>query len=299
MYITGILGIERLAEASYNRKSFHQECLKEGCYMKTYEEQLKFARRIARTIGGRILKAFGNPIATLPNGGRPFNPVTEVDRWADTALRERFAKLYPDYSILTEEGGFQEHPRSEYTWIADPLDGTAAFRKGLADFAISIALLYGTKPVVGVVYDPVRKEVFTASEGGGAYLNDRPLSVGNIGQLDEALVSIEHKLIREGHSAIVELSRHIERQRTAATCSLELAYVASGRIDGLLKGKQKVWDPAAGILLVREAGGLVTNFEGAEPELRLDPNAAGTDILASNRRLHAQLLYYAAQLKGA
>lgn len=262
----------------------------------SYEQQLQFARRAAIEVGGILLAACGEPLVAAAKGGRPHNPVTEVDRRADTALRALFAAHYPDYAVLTEEGDYLEKPGSAYTWVADPLDGTAAFRKGLADFAISIALLCGTQPCVAVVYDPIRGEVFTACEGGGAYLNGRPLATGRVEELGDALVSIEHKLVRGGHPAVIELSRHIERQRTAATCSLELAYVAAGRVDGVLKANQQIWDPAAGILLVREAGGVVTDFNGAELELRLAPGATGTDILASNKRLHAQLLPYASRI---
>ena len=191
--------------------------------------------------------------------------VTEVDHAAERAIVDALMKAYPDHAVLAEESGASGD--SEYTWIIDPLDGTTNFIHGFPQYAVSIALRHRSLITQAVVYDPTRNELFTASRGRGAFLNDRRIRVSRRDRLGECLIgtgfpfrSFEH--LDEYVRMFKSITEHTAGIRRPGAAALDLAYVAAGRLDGFWEIGLSPWDMAAGSLLILEAGGLVSNFNG-------------------------------------
>ncbi|MFQ5984053.1 MAG: inositol monophosphatase family protein [Alphaproteobacteria bacterium] len=219
----------------------------------------------------------------------PRNFVTAADLQAEKVLHAELSRARPGFGFLLEESGTIEGGDPRRRWIVDPLDGTINFLHGIPHFAISIALERDRQIVAGVVYDPLRDELFRAEQGVGAYLNDRRLRVSARRTLADAVVAVGKPGRRAGERP--DLLIHLEGVaaetvgvRRFGSASLDLAYVSAGRFDGFWQAGLAPWDLAAGILLVREAGGYVTDLEGGDDVL-------GTGgVLAANPTLHPQLL---------
>jgi myo-inositol-1(or 4)-monophosphatase len=200
--------------------------------------------------------------------------VTDVDRKAEQTIIDAIHDSYPDHAILAEENGALpgKHGDSEFQWIIDPLDGTTNFLHGFPQFAVSIAVTQKGRLEHGVIYDPTRQELFTASRGGGAQLNDRRLRVSPRRGLEGALLGTGFPFKQQQHldaylatfRALFPMTAGIRRPGSAA---LDLAYVAAGRLDGFWEIGLNPWDMAAGALLVQEAGGLVSDFGGGDDYL--------------------------------
>ena len=219
----------------------------------------------------------------------PADFVTQADRNAERVLFEELGRARPDYGFMMEERGQVEGRRGDARWIVDPLDGTTNFLHGLPHFAISIAAEEHGNLVAGIVYDPIKDELFWAEAGRGAYLNDQRLRVSARTGLKEALLATgvpfagrpDHDLFLAQLQAFMPDVAGIRRFGSAA---LDLAYVAAGRYDGFWEQGLNVWDMAAGVLLVREAGGFVTDLDGRGKMLE------SGRILAANDGLHATVL---------
>lgn len=219
----------------------------------------------------------------------PANFVTKADHRAEEVLRAELEKARPGYSFLGEEGGLQEGSDKTHTWIVDPLDGTTNFLHGIPHYAISIALERDGLIVAGIVYNPATDELYVAEKGKGAFLNDRRMRVAGRRDLAEAVITcglphhgrggIEH--FRKEFPAVQERVAGLRRFGSAA---LDLAWVAAGRFDGYWERALSSWDVAAGIILVREAGGIVSDLDGNDRML------SSGDILAGNESMHGQLL---------
>jgi myo-inositol-1(or 4)-monophosphatase len=215
--------------------------------------------------------------------------VTEVDRAAEEAITETLHKAYPDHTIMGEEGGTSHDSGSGRRWIIDPLDGTTNFIRGIPQFAVSIALEVDGRLDQGVIYDPAANDLFTASRGSGAYLNDRRIRVTDPKGIDGALLGtgfpFRHgDLIEPYLDSFRAFMPHVSGIRRPGAAALDLAWVACGRYDGFWEFRLNPWDMAAGILLVREAGGVVTDFDGGE-----DPFVTG-NVLAAGPRLQRAML---------
>lgn len=213
--------------------------------------------------------------------------VTEADRRSEELIVGRLRGTFPDHSIIAEEGGGDGG--SEYLWLVDPLDGTTNYAHGFPWFSISIALLRGGEPILGVIYNPVLDELFWAEKGGGAWLNGERIVVSRISELSYSFLATGFPYdIRESEVNNLDHFSHFALKalaiRRAGSAALDLAYLACGRFDGFWELKLHSWDVAAGFLLVREAGGRVTDFKGDF----FDP--FGKEILASNGRIHSQML---------
>jgi myo-inositol-1(or 4)-monophosphatase len=219
----------------------------------------------------------------------PANFVTAADRRAEEILRAELAKARPGYGFLGEEGGRQEGADKTHCWIVDPLDGTTNFLHSIPQFAISIALEREGTIVAGVIYNPATEELFTAERGKGAFLNDKRLRVAARKRLADAVIAcgLPHlgrgdlALFRKEFAAVQEKVAGLRRFGSAA---LDLAWVAAGRLDGYWERDLSPWDTAAGIIMVREAGGFVTDIEGR------DDIFANAEILAGNDTMHRELL---------
>ena len=213
--------------------------------------------------------------------------VTQVDQLSEQEIIQHIHKAYPNHSILGEETGRVDND-SEYTWIIDPLDGTANFVNGFPHFCISIAVAKGSQLEIGCVYDPIRQELFTATRGKGAQLNNKRLRVSDTKKIENALVGTgfpyrDPELLQTYlHSFNNVLPRVADIRRTGVA-ALDLAYVAAGRLDAFWEPGLKAWDIAAAALIIKEAGGVVTDFK--EQQHFLDSG----DIIAGNIHTHPAL----------
>jgi myo-inositol-1(or 4)-monophosphatase len=247
---------------------------------------LPFAVTIARRAGALLLEGLTQrPAVELKS---PFEVVTAIDRASEALIVQAIAEQFPDHAVLAEEGGGIEH-NSEYLWVIDPLDGTNNYAHGFPFFCVSIALLRHQELFLGVVYDPVRDEMFTAQVGTGAWCNGRKLSVSAIPNLAASLVStgFPYNYATTNDNNYVQfnlLQSRTQGVRRAGSAALDLAYVASGRLEAHWELRLSPWDSAAAALLVVEAGGQLSDWQGGRW------NPWSHDLVATNGHVHAELL---------
>lgn len=233
------------------------------------EPMMTIALRAARKAGELVERALERvDLLTIEEKGRN-DFVTDVDRKAEQEVIYHLKKAYPDHGFKCEESGMQGNPESDYQWIIDPLDGTTNFLHGIPHFAVSIACMHRGQLLHAVIIDPVKREEFTASRGKGATLNDRRIRVSERGGLDGALIGTG---IPFNGFALENIDPYLACMRDVASltagirrpgsAALDLAYVAAGRFDGFWEMNLKPWDIAAGILLIKEAGGMISDFQG-------------------------------------
>lgn len=214
----------------------------------------------------------------------PGNFVTAADRRAEETLYAELMKARPGYGFLGEEGGRREGADKTHTWIVDPLDGTTNFLHGIPQFAISIALEREGTVVAGLIYNPANEEMFIAERGKGAFLNEQRIRVAARKRLGDAVIACG--LPHRGHGNIA-LSRketgavqeHVAGLRRFGAAALDLAWVAAGRLDGYWERDLKAWDMAAGLILVREAGGFVSDCDGGDDMFHKSHIAAGNESI--------------------
>ncbi len=247
---------------------------------------LKAAVGIALEAGGLVRRGF-TVAHTETMKGSAHNLVTDVDHASEAVIVAALAKRYPQHAVVAEEGGGASGDR--VTWWVDPLDGTNNFAHSFPMFAVSIAATFGDRILCGVTYDPWREELFTASEGAGAALNGVPLAVSTRSTLEESLVATGFpydKATNPDNNLVqfLAVTPRVRGIRRTGSASLDLAYVAAGRLDAYWEHGTRPWDVAAGVLMVREAGGRVTNPDGDPPALD------GGRFVASNGRIHGELL---------
>ena len=249
---------------------------------------LTIAVKAARRAGSIINRASNDLDKLTVEQKAPNDYVSEVDRAAEAAIIDVLKTAYPQHSILAEESG-ESKTESDYLWIIDPLDGTTNFLHGFPQYCVSIAL--SVKGVVsqGVIYDPTRNELFTASKGGGAFLNDRRIRVSKRIHLQDCLIGTgfptrEMQNFDRYLAMFKDLTPKCAGIRRPGAAALDLAYVACGRYDGFWEMGLSAWDMAAGALMIKEAGGLVTDFAGNDDYLN-----AGT-IVASTPKAFPALL---------
>lgn len=235
-----------------------------------------------------LLRDFGEVENLQVSKKGPADFVSTADRRAEQTLRDELSKARPTFGFMLEEGGVVKGKDADHVWIVDPLDGTTNFLHGLPHFAISIALAKQNEVIAGLVYDPVKDESFYAERGKGAYLNNRRLRVSARSKLDQSLLATGipfHGLT--GHDAfgreLASVMPNVAGVRRFGAASLDLAYVAAGRYEGFWERGLKPWDFAAGLLMVREAGGTITEIDGREMTL------TSLSLLATNGHLHAPL----------
>lgn len=247
------------------------------------------AVRAARAAGSVILR-YMNRVANLAVVEKQhLDFVSEVDRMAEAEIARELKRAYPDHAILGEESGASGRRNARFTWVIDPLDGTHNYLRGIPQFAVSIAQLDRGEPVHGVVFDPLRDELFTASKGDGAFLNDRRMRVSKREGLDGALLATGFPYRQRAHlepqlAMTRELLQRAEDIRRAGSAALDLAWTATGRLDGYFEPGLKSWDMAAGCLLVREAGGRYCDFAGR------DGIPASGNLIAGNLHVVAQMI---------
>ena len=249
-------------------------------------ELLNIAIRSAKNAGTIINKRIDTSKRVTYKG--IVDLVTDVDKLCEQNIINTITRSFPEHSILSEEiGGIEKS--SNYKWIIDPLDGTTNFFHSYPFVSVSIAVEYKGKIIVGVVYDPVKKELFHSVKGKGAFLNDKKLHVSNVKVIEQSLLStgFPYDLRTSSENNIenwIKFIRKAQAVRRDGSAALDLCYVAAGRFDGFWEMKLKPWDVAAGFLIIQEAGGRVTDFKGS-------PYSIYTNhIVASNAHLHGLLL---------
>jgi myo-inositol-1(or 4)-monophosphatase len=252
------------------------------------------ASAIAREAGAHLREFFAQGVETEYKGDADL--VTVADRTAEKLIRERLAEAFADHGVYGEEGT-RERMEGEYRWYVDPLDGTTNFAHGFPHFCVSLGLEQrpaGIAPdqdgvlVAGVIYDPMRDELYTAERGRGAWLNAKPLHVTRTRVLAESLVSTGFPSRKRHDSPNIhfyhEFTLRSHGVRRAGSAALDLAFVAAGRLEAFWEFNLNPWDTAAGILLVEEAGGQVTSFAGTPCQLN------SREVLASNGFIHTELV---------
>ena len=219
----------------------------------------------------------------------PGDYVSQADRKAEEIVKAELMRARPDYGFLGEEGGATEGADAQHRWIVDPLDGTTNFLHGIPMFSVSIALERQGQIVAGVVYNPALDELYTAEKGGGTFLNDRRLRVAARNKLTDAVIGtgVPH-LGRGEHGKYLVQLRNVMGEvagiRRIGSAALDLAYVAAGRFDGFWEEHLSAWDIAAGIILIREAGGFVSDAAGGQTMM------TNGSICAGNEQIHKSLL---------
>ena len=243
----------------------------------------------ARKAGRALKRDFGEVEKLQVSLKGPANFVSAADRRAEETLYAELSKARPGYSFLGEEGGNREGADKTHTWIVDPLDGTTNFLHGIPQFCISIGLQREGTVVAGIIYNPANEELFVAERGKGAFLNDQRIRVAARRRLNESVIACGLPHLGRGDMAIghretLAVQVQVAGLRRFGAAALDLAWVAAGRLDGYWERDVKAWDMAAGLLIVREAGGFVSDCDGADEML------AKGNIVAGNESIHKELL---------
>ena len=240
--------------------------------MISISSNLNLMIKAAEKASKSVIRDFGEleKLQVTKKGPRDF--VTKTDKHVEKILIEELSKTKKNYSFLSEEIGKIENRDKENTWIIDPIDGTTNFLHGIPHFAICIALLFKREIISGLIYDPIKDEMFYAEKDKGAYLNNQRLRVSEKNSIEECLFSSNHEGVKFSNL----------NMRYSGCSALDLAYVASGRLDGFFHNKINIWDVAAGVLLVQEAGGIVNDLN------KFDQN--NISIKASSSAINAKML---------
>jgi myo-inositol-1(or 4)-monophosphatase len=251
---------------------------------------LQTAIAIAHEAGDLVRAAFPRTALMAVGFKGAVNPVTETDVAAENLIIARLRAAFPDHRFYAEESGGDEwRAAGAPIWLIDPLDGTVNFSHGFPHIGISLALLVDSQPVVGVIRDPLRGETFAATAGGGATLNSEPIHVSGIERLERAFLATgfpydRRTALDNNTRRLDHFLRRSQGVRRAGAAVLDLSYVACGRLDGFWEIRLSPWDVAAGVLIVREAGGRATDDTGGPDCL------SGAFVVASNSRIHEEML---------
>lgn len=242
----------------------------------------------AARVGAEVLQRYATAGFHIDHKGNINNLVTDADRAAEEAVISVIQAAFPTHQILAEEAGLHSEQQSPYKWIIDPLDGTTNFAHGFPFYNVSIGLEWQGQCVVGAVIDPFRNELFTAETGCGAKLNGSPIHVSRVDTLRKALVvtgfSYDFRETRENLDEFCRFALCTQGLRRTGAAALDLCYVACGRFDGFWELKLNPWDTAAGMVIVREAGGTVTNYLGQPFSIY------EKELIASNGTIHQEMI---------
>lgn len=256
------------------------------------EEELKqhlASAAQAANEAGKILRKYWGKLSQIEQKSYTWDLVTEADKESEELVIRFLSEQYPSYAILSEEAGLKEAPASALTWIVDPLDGTTNYTHQYPMVSVSIALVAKGLPVVGIVYDPIHEELYQAALNTGATLNGQRIHVSQVAKLGYSLVgtgfAYDRKNAQEkNYAEFCHITQQSQGVRRGGSAALDLAYVAAGRLDGYWERGLNPWDIAAGILLIQEAGGIVSSYEGDAFVLE------SGRILASNGIIHQELI---------
>ncbi len=249
---------------------------------------IEIAKEAALEAGKILVKNLGKLSIDQIETKSKNNFVTEIDKLAEKIIIDLIYSFHPNHCIFAEESG-NNNKTSDYRWIIDPLDGTTNYIHSIPFFCVSIALEFKGEIILGVVYDPVRDEMFYAEKGKGAYLNNKPINVSSKFNISESIITVgfpykSHHNIGKYINTLTKISGSCSNIRKVGSAAIDLAYVASGRFDGYWELDLSEWDIAAGIIIIREAGGRVTDLNGEFGFMETG------NIIASNNHIHSQIL---------
>lgn len=255
------------------------------------QELLTFVKKIAEDAGNTILEKIQGEEIEIHTKTSDTDLVTQVDQEIERRLVKQILQKYPDHTIVGEEGMSEIDLAAEYRWYIDPIDGTTNFIHQQINYCISIALYKGNIGLIGIVYDPTRREMFWAGKGLGAFLNERRLPNIQEKRLQEALIGTNLVWVRRTRKwgleqQIYEIAKRCRGIRSLGAAALELAYIAAGRLDGFISLHLSPWDFAAGQVLIREVGGRITDFNGMELPLKTEKYG----LLAARTNAHQEIL---------
>lgn len=250
----------------------------------------------AALAGGAVLQSYWGKLESIQEKGRPGDLITEADQASEAQVLAVIQRHFPDHAILAEESGMLGEQLDEYLWAIDPLDGTTNYAHQYPFFAVSVGLLVNGVPEVGVIFDPFRQELFRAARGLGATRNRQPMQVSPTQELSRSLLVTgfaydRRETIDNNYAEFCHLTHLTQGVRRGGAAAIDLAYVACGRLDGFWERGLSPWDMAAGVVLVEEAGGVVTAYDGSPLQIH-----AGR-ILATNGKIHQELSQELLQVK--
>ncbi|MDN2580052.1 inositol monophosphatase family protein [Aquibium sp. ELW1220] len=254
-----------------------------------YSALMRVMVEAARKAGRSLSRDFGEVQNLQVSMKGPGDYVSQADRKAEEIIFTELSRARPGYSFLMEERGVVEGEDAQHRWIVDPLDGTTNFLHGIPIFAVSIALERQGQLQAALVYNPAMDELYTAERGGGAFMNDRRLRVAGRSKLSDSVIGTGIPHLGRGHhgNALIELRNvmgEVSGIRRMGAAALDLAYVAAGRLDGFWESGLSPWDMAAGLLLIREAGGFASDREGGQEMFETG------NVVAGNETIHRVLL---------
>ena len=256
--------------------------------MRLNSPEINLITKACMKASGSLIRDFGEIEKLQVSSKGPGDFVTSADKRTEKIIINELQKAHPDYGIITEEAGIINESNTQNRWIIDPIDGTFNFLKGIPQFAISIAYEKENEIICGVIFNPIMNEMFSAEKGKGAYLNNSRIRVSNRKKIKDALIvtggpkqasTIKEKIFSE----YITVSNKVSNVRKFGSAALDMAYVACGRFDGYWQRELNYWDIAAGIVILKEAGGFVDFFE-IDSNLPLKKN-----VLASNSNIHDEL----------
>ena len=253
--------------------------------MRLNSPQMNIISRACMKASRSLIRDFGEIENLQVSSKGPGDFVSSADKRTEKIIIEELLKTHPDYGILTEESGVINKENKKNRWVIDPIDGTMNFLNGIPHFAISIGYEEENEIKCGVIFDPIKNEMFLAEKGNGAYLNNSRIRVSNKKNINDSILvtggpKSSSKIKDEIFSEYVEISKKIPHIRKFGSAALDIAYVACGRFDGFWQRELSFWDIAAGIIILKEAGGLI-NFFGTDSNEPIKRN-----ILASNSNIH-------------
>ncbi|MCC6484993.1 MAG: inositol monophosphatase [Armatimonadetes bacterium] len=257
--------------------------------MANFTAEKQFLLDVSREAGALLLSFFGH-IKTWEIKSSRGDIVTEADRAAEDLVLTRLEAEFPGHNLLSEERGWVRHDEAAPIWVLDPLDGTRNFALGIPTFAVSLACLVNGRPVLGAIYDPVHDDMYLAQANCGAWLNENRLTVSDQPDLSEAMVSVSWSPRRKDKELYIRtvnrINAHTSWFRRIGSAAMVMAYLASGRWDAYVQGGINPWDIAAGVILITEAGGIVSDFQGEDVDILSDD----INLLAANPAIHRQLV---------
>ena len=259
--------------------------------MKLSSANINVMVKVCRKAAKILIRDFGEIEKLQVSLKGPGDFVTASDKKVEKIIIEELLKARPNYSILSEEIG-QINNDESFKWIIDPIDGTANFLHGIPHFAISVALEHNKEIICGIIYDPIKDEMFTAEKGNGSYLNNQRMRVSSRSKLKDCIIFTggPKRESKDRELALKEYNNFSSKVlipiRKLGSASLDMAYVAAGRCDGFWQRNLNYWDIAAGIILIKEAGGFVTDFNGNNTYIE------NKTILATNSRINKEMIEF-------
>ena len=256
--------------------------------MINFDKELNIAKKIAQKTGNYIWKVFQNNLKIDYSHKSKHEIVTKYDIEAEGIILKEIKKNFPTHQYLSEEAGLGQNKKSDYLWIIDPIDGTTNFSTKNPMFGVSIALLYKKEIVLGVIHIPFSQELFWAKKGEGAYVNDKKIKVSNIKNIKKAFIGYCYGYKQANIKNMIKVNNYFKlnsfETRHLGSAVIEFTWTACGRMDSIMIKGTNSWDVAAGTIIVREAGGKVTDFNNKEWDIK------DSDILGSNGKIHSNIL---------